>query len=570
MNYLKKNAGLISKVILLIICFLLFIPNMTNYPFIDTNETKLVTIAKDMLNNSDWVNIKLNGNEMFSIPPLFVWMINFSCVLFGKISTEVVRLPIALTTILGIYAIFVTLKGILRKTYSFIIAIIMATSLGTLVFSRLATNDILFVVFTMVAILFSYRVIFKSKTKYWAGIYLFSTLAFLSGGLFGLLIPILSILTIHIVSGKLKEALNLKNIFMGLLIFSILKIPYYSIMLYKYGFNFVQEYLSAYNFFKYAGIKEAFKVIGLFILAFSPWAFSFLWILGRKSKDILNTVISYFKNNSQAKLKEKWEELALIDKFLSLNSIVFFISFVFAILYGSKYTFLILFMMFPASCIAGNYWYEYIIKKEHDKSIFFATIIPNVILIICSLTCIFGHNIINQWLFHGLNHLVTPLVIIFFVIPIIGIFSVILKGRIVPFLTNIILMISLSFVITPSIFNFITLNGGENDLIKFATIANKDGAKLSAFITSKKYSLIYYYDAPITFLKNKDIDVLKDYLNKNPQNYVVVEIKDMWKVEEKGIKYILIESGKRYCLIQKMPKSIEEKEQDTEPQIFVY
>ena len=150
MNYLKKNAGLISKVILLVICFLLFIPNMTNYPFIDTNETKLVTIAKDMLNNSDWINIKLNGNEMFAIPPLLIWLINFSCVLFGKISAEAVRFPIAFTAILGIFAIFVTLKGILRKTYSFIIAMIMATSLGTLVFARLATNDILFVVFTMI------------------------------------------------------------------------------------------------------------------------------------------------------------------------------------------------------------------------------------------------------------------------------------------------------------------------------------------------------------------------------------------------------------------------------------
>lgn len=570
MNYLKKNAGLISKVILLIICFLLFIPNMTNYPFIDTNETKLVTIAKDMLNNSDWINIKLNGNEMFSIPPLFVWIINFSCVLFGKISTEAVRLPISLAAILGIYAIFVTLKGILRKTYSFIIAIIMATSLGTLVFSRLATNDILFVIFTTITMLFAYRVIFKSKTKYWAGIYLFSTLAFLSGGLFGIFIPVLSILIMHIVAGKLKEALNLKNVFMGLLIFSILSIPYYSIMIYKYGFNFIQEYLSAYNFFKYIGIKETLKVIGLFILLFSPWAFSFLWILGQKSQTILDTIVSYFKNNSQAKLKEKWEELPLIDKFLSVNLIVFFVSFLFAILYGGKYTFLILFMIFPASCITGNYWYEYIIKKEHDKSIFIATIIPNIILIICSLVCIFGHNIINQWLFHGLNHLIVPLVIIFFVIPVIGIFSVILKGRIVPFLTNIILMISLSFVITPSIFNFMTLNGGENDLIKFAQISNKDGATLSAFITSKKYSLIYYYDKPVTFLKNKDIDVLKDYLDKNPQDYVVVEIKDMWKVEDKGIKYILIDSGKRYCLIQKMPKSIEENENNKEPQIFVY
>lgn len=570
MNYLKKNAGLISKLALLVICFLLFIPNMSNYPFIDTNETKLVSIAKDMLNNSDWINIKLNGNNVFNIPPFFVWITNLSCIIFGKISQEVVRLPIAISTILGIYAIFTTLKGILRKTYSFIIAIIMATCLGTLVFSRLATNDMLFTISTMVAILFAYRTIFKEKTKYWAGIYFFSTIAFLSGGLFGILIPLISIIAMHIFTGKLKEAFNLKHIFMGLLIFSILTIPYYSIMLYKHGIVFIQEYLSSYNFLKYSGIKETATVIGLFILGFTPWAFSFLWILGQKSKKILDTIISYFKDNSQAKLKEKWEELPLIDKFLSLNTIVFIISSVFAILYGSKYTFLILFTMFPASCITGNYWYEYIIKKEHDKSIFFATMIPNLILIVCSLLGLLGHNKINEILFHGLHHLFIPLIVIFFVIPIISIFAVILKGRIEPFVANIILMVSLSFVITPNIFNFITANGGENDLINFARIANNDSATLTAFIPSRKYSLVYYYDKPVQFLNTNKLENLETYLNNNPQAYVVVEIKEMWKLEEKGIKNILIRSGKRYCLIQKMPKEIEEKETTKEPEIFVY
>ena len=570
MNHLKKNAGLISKLALLIICFLLFIPNMSNYPFIDTDETKFVSIAKEMLNNSDWINIKLNGNNAFNIPPFFVWLTNLSCIIFGKISQESVRLPISLATILGMYAIFTTLKGILRKTYSFIITIIMATCLGTLVFSRIATNDMLFTISTMLSILFAYRTIFKQKSKYWAGIYLFSTIAFLSGGLFGILIPFLSIISMHIFTGKQKEAFNLKNLFMGLLIFSVLTIPYYSIMIYKHGLTFIQNYLSAYNFINHFGFKETAKVIGLFILGFSPWSFSFLWILGQKSKKILDTIIAYFKDNSQAKLKEKWEELSLIDKFLSLNTIVFIIASIFAILYGSKYTFLILFMMFPAACISGNYWYEYIIKKEHDKSIFFATMIPNIILIVCSLLGIFGHNKINEILFHGLHHLFIPLIVIFFIIPIISIFSVILRGRIEPFIANIILMVSLSFVITPNIFNFITANGGENDLINFARLANEDGETLTAFIPSRKYSLVYYYDKPVLFLNTNNLETLETYLKNNPQAYVVVEIKDMWKIEEREIKTILIHSGKRYCLIQKMPEEIEKKETTTEPEIIVY
>lgn len=574
MNYLRKNAGFISTFILLIVCFLLYFPNMTGYPFIDTDETKFVSIAKDMLNYSDWINVKINGENVFDVSPLFFWITNLSCIILGKISSEAVRLPISLISSAGVIVMFLSLRKILTKTYSFIISLIFATCLGTIIFSRLATNDIIFTISTTIAILFSYLTIFskneKSTTKYWIGTCIFSSFSILSAGLFGLFIPFFSILAMYIFSGNLKEIFRPKNVIISVVIFSILVLPWHLLMVYKHGILFIKENLQIYNFLNYLNIKNILVVLGLFVLGFSPWAFSFLWILGQKSKDIVKSVISYFKDNSQEKLKEKWKNLSKVDKFISLNTIVFFTSLIFALLYGSKYTFLILFLMFPASCISGHYWYEYIIKREHDKSIFFATMIPNLIFIVCSLLGLFGHNIINKWLFHGLNHLILPLIIIFFIIPVISIFAVILKGRIVPYASNFILMLSLSFVITPTIFNFIALNGGENDLINFARIANKDNVALTAFIPARKYSLIYYYDKPIIFHNNKDYNWLKSYLEKNPLAYVVVEIKDMWKIEENNIKYMLLDSGKRYCLIQHMSSSLQELEDTKEPEVIVY
>jgi hypothetical protein len=334
---------------------------------------------------------------------------------------------------------------------------------------------------------------------------------------------------------------------------------------------FIKEYLSAYNFIKYAGLKEYLWVIVFTILCFLPWSFSFLWILGSKFKDSFNSFISYFKDNSQDKLHQKWDKLRKIDKFISLNTIVFSTSFFFALLYGSKYTFLILFMVFPISCIAGRYWYEYIIKRQHDRSIFFATIIPNLAFIVCSLLGLFGHNVLNQWISQGFSNLIIPLIVIFFVIPVISIFAVLLKGRIVPFIANIILMISLSFVLAPSVFNFITSNGGENDLITFANIAKDDQVTLTAYIPSKKYSLIYYYDKPVIFHDSNDVEWLRKYLDDNPYDYVVVEIKDLWDIEDAKIRYMLLDSGNRYCLIQKMPE-IEGYEipEEEEAEVIVY
>ena len=574
MNYLKKYTDMIYIVILLIICLMVFFPNMSAYPFIDTDETKFVSIAKEMLNYSDWINIKLNGENIYTIPPLFFWIINLFCVLLGKISIETMRLPISLISAAGIIILYSGLKNILTKTYSFIISLIFATSLGILIFARLATNDIISVCIILSAIILSYKVIFsnadKNTLKYWLGIYALSALSILSSGLLGFVIIVLSIITIHIFAGKLKELFKPKNFIPGLFIFTIIICPWFAIMIFKHKMLFIKEYLSVYNFLKYINIKDLLSVLGIFVFAFSPWIFSFLWILGSNIKGIVNSVISYFKDNSQDKLKEKWLKLRKIDKFSSINTIVFFTSFIFAILYGAKNTFIILLLVFPASCISGRYWYEYIIKKQHGKSIFFATIIPNLILIIFSLLGLFGHNILNQWIFQGFSNLIIQLIIIFFVIPVISIFAVILKGRIIPYVANIVLMISLSFVLSPIIFNFISSNGGENDLITYAQIANQDKVKLAAFIPSKKYSLVYYYDKPVEFYNNNDINTLEKFLLDNPYAYIVVELKDMAAIEDKKIRYMLLDAGKRYCLIQHMTYDIQQYEDDTEPEVIVY
>ncbi len=555
LNKLINDKNLICVLTLIAICILVFLINISGYSFVDNCETKFVTIAKDMLNNNNWGHIKLGNETFFDLSPLYFWIINFSCVLFGKISQETVRLPIALAVSCIILSLYFTIKPILSRIHALIISVMFATSFGIMIYSRLSTEDMFFVVFTMASLLFGFSSIFtkKNKAKMFFGFYLFSAISVLSGGLFGL-IPLISIICMYIFIGELKELIKPQNIIPGIICFLLIVLPRYIFMFYEYGFLFyLKKYLAAYNIFKYSSIKQIVEMLSYFILGFSPWIFSFLWVLGYRSKNIYHSIVSYFKDNSQEKLKSKWNKLKRTDKFISLSTIVFFISFIPALFFGAEYKFLVLFMIFPAACISGHYWYEYIIMVKHRKSIFFSTIIPNLIMIIFSLTGLFGHNMLNRLVFQGLNHLLIPLIIIFFAIPVIGIFSVIVEGKKVPFAANVILMISLSFVITPGIFNFMSINGGENDLISFASIANKDDAQLTAYISEKKYSLEYYYDKPVKFIEKQGIEKLKEILESNPETYVVVEIKDMFKVEEQEIKHKLLESGKVYCLIKYAP-----------------
>jgi len=574
MKYISKNLNIIIAVLLFIMCFVLYFINMGNYAFIDTNETKFVSIAKEMLNYNDWINIKLNGKTILNIQPLYFWIVNTSCFIMGKISITSARLPIAIVSAMGIFSLFYTVRVLVRRTYAFLISSIYALSIGIIIFSRLATNDIFSSVLIMLTILPAYLLIFTRNDKYKPilrlCIYIFCAFSILSGGLFGFFIPFFAITAMLIFSGQTKKLLPFKSFLIGIIIIFTIAAPWNILMIHKHGLLFIKEFLNTYNFIKYSGFKETIYAFCLFFILFLPWSFSFIWILGRRFKQIVSDVISYFKENSEDKLHEKWKKLKQIEKFISLNTIVFFTSLIFALIFGAEHIYLILLLIFPASCLAGYYWYDYIIKKRHDKSIFFATLIPDLILIIISLAALFGHNILNQWIFKGLNYLITPLIIIFFIIPVIGILAVILKGRLIVFLSNIILMFSLSFVITPHIFNFITLNSGENDLISYAGIANKDKVSLASFTSSKKYSLVYYYDDYVIFYDNKDLNKLKNYMLNHPKDYIIAEIKDLWDVENAGIKYMLLDAGKRYCLIQYMNYDIQKLEDNEEPELILY
>ena len=573
MDIIKKHPTIFLAIILIFICAGLYCFNIGEFPLIDYDEAKYVLIAKDAINSHHWLNLKLNGDNFFEFPPLLFWIIDISFLIFGKISTLAARIPFAIYCIIGILCLFLTVSKIFTRYYALIISLILATCLGFIIFTHLATNDMLYTISSMIAILFSYILLLSKKnnknTILWVLIYIFLCISVFSGGLFGFL-PLVIVITMHIFAGKLKIVFKPINIVLGICILALFLAPWFIYMIKTNGIEYIRDFISSYNLLKYASIKKYIYNIGLFLIGFMPWTFAFLWIIGSRFKDICSSVLSYIKDDSQDKLGEKWKRLKKTDKFLSLNTIVFFTSLIFVVLYGAKYTFLILFLMFPAACISGHYWYEYIYRQKGDKSIFFATIMPNILFIIFSIILWFGHNNIDKNTIYGSNLLIIPLVVIFFLIPLISIFSVILKGRIAAFIANIILMICLSFIITPNGYSFVIANSGEGDLIQFARKANENKVNLYAFLPSKKYSLVYYYDGNIDFRKDTDYEWLKQFLENNKNDYVIVEIKALWAIEERDIKYMLIDSAKRYCLIKHLPKSIEKQiEQEGEPELII-
>jgi 4-amino-4-deoxy-L-arabinose transferase-like glycosyltransferase len=160
LNILANKKNIIYLVLITILYIILFCQNLGSYHFLDFFETKFTTIAKEMINNHSYFTPTLNGANNFDTPPLFFWLANIFCLLFGKITPEIVRLP----NILCLYAtaifMFFSLKKLINEKYAFITVITFITNIAIIFFAHLASTDILFISTTPPLALFCCRYLF--------------------------------------------------------------------------------------------------------------------------------------------------------------------------------------------------------------------------------------------------------------------------------------------------------------------------------------------------------------------------------------------------------------------------
>ena len=138
--------------------------------------------------------------------------------------------------------------------------------------------------------------------------------------------------------------------------------------------------------------------------------------------------------------------------------------------------------------------------------------------------------------------IITLIIIIPFVIA--SWIFIIKNQRVKLFFSTAILMSLLSGFLTPYVYEF-NYTFGQNDLMKFAEIANKNKYTISTYLTGKKYSLLYYGNQKeIKFYNKNDINWLKKELKKK-NNIIIVrnrEIKNLpVKIKIRGFKYSIIE-----------------------------
>lgn len=204
-------------------------------PFFETTEGRYAEIAREMYINSDYLEPTFHGIKHFHKPPFAYWMMTLGMKLFG-LNAFGLRFFGCIASIIGLIATYFTAKLFNNDDkFAFFVSIVLSSSLLYFIVSRMLATDIYLTAFTMASLYFLFRQIFYRKSYSNVCFYsLFLGLAFLTKGPVVFIFTLLPYFCCKLFFTNHRKVFSLSEILVGLSIFSIIGLPWYLVVIYKY------------------------------------------------------------------------------------------------------------------------------------------------------------------------------------------------------------------------------------------------------------------------------------------------------------------------------------------------
>lgn len=543
-NFIALHPEIFTVLGLCIIFYIIFFHNIGSYALMDVDESRYVSMAKDMFQSKDYLTLYLNNEYFFEKPPLYFWGECISFKLFGKINEFTARFPVALYGAACCFLMYIMGRKIISRRYGIFSALILATSLEFFILAKFAILDIVVSTCIGFSVCLGMVVYFcreSRKKYYWWLFYIFSALAVMAKGIPGFIIPFGSMFLIALISNKVKEIFKPIYIIPGITLFLLITLPWHIIMFKLYNPLFWDEYIIKHHLARFLGsdvIKRQQPFYFYFITllwGFFPWIVSCLCVWVKNTWNIL-------KSHT---IKLNFDRLTAPQKYMTYNSVIVIFILLFFSASETKLITYILPVYASLSAIAAYIWLNFIDKKENEKlitgSIYFLSIIFFVATIGCILTPIF----LPKQLYSDISSVKTFCTLSTFAAGLLSLLFTKKRMFLGVFITYVIYMALCSAHLTEKFFE-IDYKFGQNDLLRFAKYAKEKNLSLTTFGFGHKYSLIYYGGKPVIYgveLEKKDF---KNALQKD-KNLVIIKHKDLDKINSK--KFVIIESGRKYALV---------------------
>jgi 4-amino-4-deoxy-L-arabinose transferase-like glycosyltransferase len=208
-------------VILVLVASLLFFYNLGGWDLWEPDEPRYAQVAREMVEDGNWILPRLNNRIYPDKPPVFFWLIALSYTIIGEVSSFSARFPSALAGVFGIILTYLMGRRLKSPRAGFISALVLATTVEYFWLARRANLDATLTLFITTALFFFYKGYRDPSPRFYHLYYLFIGLATLTKGPVGFILPFLTVITYLAVMRDFK---GVKKVFLhpGLLLFFII------------------------------------------------------------------------------------------------------------------------------------------------------------------------------------------------------------------------------------------------------------------------------------------------------------------------------------------------------------
>lgn len=543
-EYIKKHGDLFTFIGLLVLCYFIFFFNIGNYALMDVDETRYVSMARDMFHSKDFLTLYLNGEYFFEKPPLYFWGECLSFALFGKVTEFTARFPVALYGTLSTLLVYFTGKKIISRRYGFISAVILATTLEFVMLAKFAILDIVVTTCIGFSVMFGFLTQFvsdKNKKYMWWLFYIFSGLAVMAKGIPGFIVPFAVMFFVTIANKTFKKVFKPQYILPGFALFFLIVLPWHLIMLKLHDPLFFNEYIMKHHinrFFSSSEIDREQPFYFYFVTVLwglIPWVFSAIAVGVTKLKSFKRFAV---------------EELTNSQKFLMFNVIAFVVTMLFFSSSSTKLITYILPVYFFTAFIMGYVWEDYMFNGKYKKPVNLSVYILGGICIFEAVAACFMQYYLPAQIYADV------LIIKWFCIIMVGLFGIssiffAIKNNPKGVFACYALLILITSAFGTKLFYNMDYEFGQNDLMNFAKYAKDNNKKIVVLNNERKYSVLYYYGGPVYFISQDDKQEMKKlgHILDDHDVWVIVREKQMPEVD-RTLDFDIILDGRKYSLVK--------------------
>lgn len=550
-DFIKKHGDLFTFLVLLIVCYFIFFFNIGNYPLMDVDETRYVSMARDMFHCKDFLTLYLNGEFFFEKPPLYFWGECLSFAIFGKVTEFTARFPVALYGTLSTLLLYFTGKKIVSRRFGVISALILATTLEFVILAKFAILDIVVTTCVGFSVMFGFLTQFvqdKNKKYMWWLFYIFSGLAVMAKGIPGFVVPFAVMFFVTIANKTFKQVFKPQYILPGFLLFFLIVLPWHLIMFKIHDPLFFHEYIIKHHIERFLNSNEInreqpfYFYILTVLWGLVPWIFSAIAVGITKLKSIKKFNVT---------------ELSNPQKYLLFNAIAFVVTMLFFSSSSTKLITYILPVYFFTACILGFVWEDYMFNKKYEKPINITVYILGGICILAGILTCFAKFVLPAQTYSDLLTIKWFCIILVLAFGISSILCAVKKHPKGVFACYVLFILITSAFGTKLFYNM-DYKFGQNDLMRFAKYAHENGKKVAVINDERKYSVVYYYGIPtdmdgrnVLFITLNDKEEMKQLGHiLDDKNIVAIIRKKQYQEIDKTLDFDVILEGRKHLLVK--------------------